>query len=83
VPRKPVLEGEGPWGLSDVQSGVAEALGENVLLTFNFLREGHAHNHLQLILGFDSSRKLADSLHKVIEQVDAIRKSERETKGQP
>jgi hypothetical protein len=80
MPRKPVLEGEGPWGLSDVQSGVAEALGENVLLSFNFLHEGHAYNHLQLILGFDSSRKLAESLLKVIEQIGAERKAASENR---
>ena len=69
MPNSLVLEGEGPWGLSGVQHGVAEALGESVLLSFNFLHNGHTNNHVQLILSLTPSQKLADSLHQAIEQI--------------
>ncbi len=69
MPSRLVLEGEGPWGLSGVQYGVADVLGESVLLSFNFLRDGHTDNHVQLILSLDPSQRLADSLHKAIKQI--------------
>jgi hypothetical protein len=69
MPNGLVLEGEGPWGLSGVQHGIAEAMGENVLLSFNFLHNGHANNHMQLMLSLTPSQRLADSLHRAIEQI--------------
>ena len=61
MPNNLVFEGEGPWGLSDLRSGVAEVLGESALLSFNFSQNGYDHHQLHLIFG---SRAVANAHRK-------------------